>query len=267
MAHVDERRIDGLRAQYVAARGRGDSRDPPEWPPRLERFTRVREIRPMSILIEAAVESLDDARAAIAGGVDRLELCAELGVGGTTPPHALVADVIARVEVPVLVMIRPRAGDFVYTRAELDRMHTDIGAVLALGAAGVVLGALDLSRRVDVVATGELIAAARGRPVTFHRAIDETPDVLEAIDSLVSLGVTRVLSSGAAPTALDGADTLAAMVARAGEGLRIVAGGGVRAGNVAAIVRRTGVGEVHARCGGEAERIRAIANAVGRGEW
>ena len=222
----------------------------------------MREIRPMSLLIEAAVESLDDARAAVAGGADRLELCAELDVGGTTPPHALVADVIARVEVPVLVMIRPHAGDFVYTRAERDRMCTDIGAVLALGAAGVVLGALDASRRVDLVATRELVAAAHGRPVTFHRAIDVTSDALEAIDALVSIGVSRALSSGAGPTALDGADMLAAMVARAGDGLRIVAGGGVRAGNVATIVRRTGVREVHARCGGEERRIRAIANAV-----
>jgi copper homeostasis protein len=238
----------------------------PERPARLECFTRGREIRPMTILIEAAVESLDDARAAIAGGAHRLELCAELDVGGTTPAHALAADVIARVEVPVLVMIRPRAGDFVYTHAELDRMHTDIRAALELGAAGVVLGALDASRRVDVVATRELLAAAHGRPVTFHRAFDDTPDLLEAIDSLVALGVTRVLSSGGAPTALEGANTLAAMVARAGERLQIVAGGGVRGGNVAAVVRRTGVREVHARCAGDEERIRSIANAVGRGE-
>jgi copper homeostasis protein len=214
----------------------------------------------MAILIEAAVESLDDARAAIVGGAHRLELCAELDSGGTTPTRSIVADVIAHVEVPVLVMIRPRAGDFVYTRAELDRMRTDVGAALELGAAGVVLGALDASRRVDTAATRELIAAAQGRPVTFHRAIDDTPDLLAALDSLVSLGVARVLSSGAAPTALVGAGMLAAMVARAGDVLTIVAGGGVRAGNVAAIVRRTGVREVHARCGGEEERIRAIVD-------
>lgn len=216
----------------------------------------------MSILIEAAVESLDDARAAIAGGTHRLELCADLDAGGTTPARSLVTEVLADVMVPVLVMIRPRPGDFVYTRAELDRMRDDVGIALQLGAAGVVLGALDTSRRVDTVATRELLAAARGRPVTFHRAIDDTPDVLEAIDSLAALGVARVLSSGAAPTALDGIDTLAAMVERAGDALKIVAGGGVRAGNVAEIVRRTGVREVHARCAGDAERIRGIAAIV-----
>ena len=216
----------------------------------------------MSILVEAAVESLDDARAAIAGGADRLELCADLDAGGTTPARSLLSEVLGVVTVPVLVMIRPRPGEFVYARAELDRMRGDIGAALELGAAGVVLGVLDAAGCIDTSATRALLAAAQGRPVTFHRAIDETPDVLEAVDSLVSLGVTRVLSSGAAPTALEGADTLAAMVERAGDVLQIVAGGSVRAGNVVEIVRRSGVREVHARCAGDAERIRAIKAAV-----
>ena len=132
-------------------------------------------------------------------------------------------------------------------------------------AAGVVLGALTEEGHVDVPATRGLMGAAHGLPVTFHRAIDETPDVLEAIDSLAALGVARVLSSGTAPTALEGADTLAAMVARAGDRMQIVAGGSVRAGNVAEIVRRTGVRAVHARCGGDAARIRAMKAVVGCG--
>lgn len=220
----------------------------------------------MSILIEAAVESLDDARAAIAGGAGRLELCADLDAGGTTPARLLVTEVLAAVSVPVLVMIRPRPGNFVYTRPELDRMRDDIALALDLGAAGVVLGALDDSGHVDTHATRELLAAARGNPVTFHRAIDETPDALAAIASLAELGVTRVLSSGAAPTALEGIDALTAMVECAGERLTIVAGGGVRAGNVAEIVRRTGVHEVHARCGGDAARIGEMKRVVS-GEW
>ena len=217
----------------------------------------------MRILIEAAVETLDDALAAVAGGADRLELCADLDAGGTTPSRALVGDVLARVSVPVLVMIRPRAGDFVYSRDELDRMCADIAVAIELGASGVVLGALDSSGRIDVAATRELIAAARGRAVTFHRAIDETRDVLAAVETLASLGVARVLSSGAAPTALEGADTLAAMVEHAGDALRVVAGGGVRGHNVAELVRRSGAREVHARCGGEAARIRGIREALG----
>ncbi|MFL5616942.1 MAG: copper homeostasis protein CutC [Gemmatimonadaceae bacterium] len=217
----------------------------------------------MTILIEAAVESLEDALDAIAGGADRLELCADLDAGGVTPARALVAEVLAQVTVPVLIMIRPRPGDFVYSRSELDRMRDDIASARELGTAGVVLGVLDASRRVDTIATRELLTVARERPVTFHRAIDETPDVLEAIDMLASLGVARVLSSGAAPTALDGAETLASMVARAGDAVHIVAGGGVRAHNVAAIVRRAHVPEVHARCGRNASRIRGIREALG----
>jgi copper homeostasis protein len=217
----------------------------------------------MRILIEAAVETRDDALAAVAGGADRLELCADLDAGGTTPARALVADVMARVSVPVLVMIRPRSGGFIYSRGELDRMRDDVVAAIDLGASGVVLGALDSSGCIDTSATRGLIAAARGRDVTFHRAIDETGDPLSAVETLGSLGVARVLSSGAAPTAVEGADTLAAMVACAGDALRVVAGGGVRAHNVAALVRRSGVREVHARCGGEAARIRGLREALG----
>lgn len=216
----------------------------------------------MTILIEAAVESLDEALAAIAGGADRLELCADLDVGGTTPSPALVATVMARATVPVVVMIRPRGGDFVYSRVELERMREDVARAVDAGAAGVVLGALDPPDRVDEAATRGLVSAAHGLPVTFHRAIDETADVLAAVDTLASLGVARVLSSGAAPTALEGAATLAVMVERAGDALRVVAGGGVRAHNVVELVRHSRVREVHARCGRDPTRIRAIRDAL-----
>ena len=218
----------------------------------------------MRVLIEAAVESLDDALAAVEGGADRLELCADLDAGGTTPDRALIASVLAHVRVPVFVMVRDRPGDFVYTRDELDRMRRDVALALVLGAAGVVVGALTQAGRIDVSAMRELMSAAYGLPVTFHRAIDETRDVLASIDALRTLGVARVLSSGGKPVALDGSVTLAAMIERAGGTPTVVAGGGVRATNVAELVRRTGVREVHARCGGDAGRIAAIAEALVR---
>jgi copper homeostasis protein CutC len=213
-------------------------------------------------LIEAAVESLDDARAAAAGGAHRLELCSDLDAGGTTPDRALVASVLAGVHVPVVVMIRPRPGGFVYSPAELDRMRRDVALALVLGAAGVVFGALNEEGHVDAAAMRVLMGAAHGLPVTFHRAIDETSDVLESIDSLRTLGVSRVLSSGRATVALDGSVVLAAMIERAGKALTVIAGGGVRSTNVAELVRRTGVREVHARCGGDAGRIAGIAEAL-----
>ncbi len=216
----------------------------------------------MRVLIEAAVESLDDARAAVAGGAHRLELCSDLDVGGTTPDRTLVASVLADVRVPVVVMIRPRPGGFVYSSAELDRMRRDVALAVVLGAAGVVLGALNDEGHVDVPAMRVLMGAAHGLPVTFHRAVDETPDVLASLDALVAVGVARVLSSGAAATAVEGADTLAAMVERVGRSPSVVAGGGVRWHNVVELVRRSGVREVHARCGGDSARIKAIGDAL-----
>ena len=216
----------------------------------------------MTVIVEAAVESLDDALAAVAGGADRLELCADLNSGGTTPPSPLIAAVREKVELPVLVMIRPRGGDFMYSDAELSRMYEDVAMARALGAAGVVLGVLDTFDRLDLERTAALVEAAEGLPVTFHRAIDRVARRVVAIDALAALGVARVLSSGGAATASDGVDELRAMVQRAGDRLDIVAGGGVRAHNAREIVERTGVTELHARCGGDPERIRGIVDAV-----
>jgi copper homeostasis protein len=216
----------------------------------------------MSVLVEAAVESLDDALAAVAGGADRLELCARLDLGGTTPDFALLEVVARQAGVPTLAMIRPRGGDFVYSSAEIARMLAEVDDARRAGAAGVVLGALDATGRVDVAATLSLVRAAGGMPVTFHRAIDDTPDALEALDALIALGVARVLASGGAPTALDGAEVLAALVQRGGDRVAIVAGGGVRGHNARLVVERTGVRELHARCEGDAARTRTIREAL-----
>jgi copper homeostasis protein len=216
----------------------------------------------MSVIVEAAVESLDDALAAVAGGADRLELCADLDAGGTTPSAELIAAVRERVELPVLVMIRPRGGDFVYSDDEISRMYEDVAMAQSLGASGVVLGVLDTFDRLDLERTAALVEAAEGIPVTFHRAIDLVARRVVSIDALAALGVARVLSSGGAETASDGVDELRAMVMRARDRLTIVAGGGVRAHNAREIVEKTGVTELHARCGGDAERIRGIVDAV-----
>jgi len=218
----------------------------------------------MNVLVEAAVESLDDALAAVDGGADRLELCGKLTLGGITPERELVSAVLASVDVPVLVMIRPRGGSFVYAARELDRMRRDIEMAMSLGAAGVVLGVLDAAHRVDVEQTRMLAQLAGPEQVTFHRAIDRTPDPLATADALMELGVARVLTSGGAATAAEGADTLAALVAHVGERLVVVAGGGVRANTVREVVERSGVREVHARCEGSAARIAAIKDVLAR---
>jgi copper homeostasis protein len=216
----------------------------------------------VSVLIEAAVESVDDAIAAVDGGADRLELCANLADGGTTPSEELIAEVVARVSVPVFVMIRPRGGSFVYSSSELDGMRRDIDRARELDADGFVFGVLNTSNRIDTIRTQSLVDAAADRPVTFHRAFDRVDDQFDALETLIDLGIPRVLTSGGAPTAHEGMTALRDLVEAADDRLLILAGGGIRFQNVEEIVEETGVIEVHARCEGDAERIRAIRVAL-----
>lgn len=217
----------------------------------------------MKIFVEAAVESLDDALAAVEGGADRLELCADLGVGGLTPAPALVSSVLERVDVPVFVMIRPRAGSFVYSPPELDVMQRDIESMRELGVDGIVVGVLDARGAVDARRMAPLVAATSGLPVTFHRAFDRARDLSDALESLIDLRIERVLTSGGAQDALAGADVLSDLVQQAGDALVIMAGGGVREHNVREIVEVSGVHEVHARCEDNVARIAGIVAALG----
>jgi copper homeostasis protein len=199
------------------------------------------------VLFESCVDSHGAALASASGGAGRVELCARLDVGGTTPDVALIERCVASLAIPVFVMIRRRGGDFVYDAGEVAALADDIRAAAAAGANGVVFGALRRDATLDVEVMRRLIEAARPLPVTCHKAIDATRDPLEALESLLALGVDRVLTSGGADTAVAGGPTIARMVARAGHALVVMAGGGVRAHNAAAIVQRTGVREVHAR--------------------
>ncbi len=202
------------------------------------------------MLLEACVETVEAAVAAEAGGAGRVELCARLDAGGTTPDAALVERCVAAVRIPVFAMVRRRVDSFVLDREDVAALARDIATLQAAGADGLVLGALTAARQVDVASMTRLVAAARPLPVTFHKAIDETRRLPDALDALLRLGVDRVLTSGGAPTALAGAGTIAALVGQAGDALVVMAGGGIRAGTVAAVVRATGVREVHARLTG-----------------
>jgi len=193
------------------------------------------------------VASVDEALAAVAEGADRLELASFDVEGGVTPAEDLMRAVIRRVTVPVMVLVRPRGGGFRYSDPELTVMEGQIAVARRAGAVGVVIGALTADRRVDQVAMLRLLSAARPLAVTFHRAIDVTPDPVAALDPLMALGVERVLTSGGRATALEGAEVIRRMVERAGADLMVMAGGGVRRDNVGELVERTGVREVHAR--------------------
>ncbi|MGE0813185.1 MAG: copper homeostasis protein CutC [Vicinamibacterales bacterium] len=223
------------------------------------------------VRFESCVDSLAAARASGAGGADRVELCANLDLGGTTPAAALVARCAAAAGLPVVAMARPRPGPFVYDRHEVDAMVRDVLAMKDAGAEGIVAGALTAAGEVDREAMRRVLDAARPLPVTFHRAFDAARHLDDALDALLALGVDRVLTSGGAPTAPEGAAVLRRLVTRAGPRLVVVAGGGVRPHNVGALVRASGVTEVHARLireaapagpGGDAAWRAAVAGMV-----
>lgn len=213
-------------------------------------------------LVEACVDSVESARAAARGGAHRLELCDSLADGGTTPSAGMIAAVKASVDIPVFVIVRPRGGGFVYSDAEMDVMHRDVEVAVQMGADGLVVGVLRRDAFLDVERTAALVAAAAGRPVTFHRAFDLARNPREALEAVKATGATRVLTSGGAATAVEGAATIAALVHAAGATLTVVAGGGIREENVAEVVRRGGVTEVHIR--GTRVRRTEMASVNGR---
>ena len=209
----------------------------------------------MTILIEAAVESLEAALAAAEGGAHRLELCTDFAHGGTTPDLRLLRSCRSKIPIPIFVLVRPRAGHFVYTDAEHRTMLEQIRHAKDAGAHGIVTGSLNDDRM------RELIAAARPLPVTFHRAFDVFPDRPEALERLIHLGVDRVLTSGGAPTAPEGAAQIVELVIQARGRIEILPGGGINADNVARLVRDTGVREVHFSVK-DVEKVRRVVRSL-----
>ena len=196
-------------------------------------------------LIEGCVDSHASAVAACRGGADRLELCANLAIGGTTPSPALFRQVRRDCPIPINVLIRPRFGDFLYSETELEEMAETIRQFRRLGADGVVLGALMPEGAVDEPVMSRLISSAGDLSVTLHRAFDMTRDPLEALEAAIRLGCRTILTSGQAQNALAGADTLKAVLTQAAGRIDIMAGSGVRRDNIWEIHRRTGVRVFH----------------------
>ena len=197
-------------------------------------------------VLEIACNGAASAFAASSGGADRIELCSDLGSGGTTPPAGTLAVVREHVRLPVHVLVRPRAGNFVYDPRTLEVMQAEIAHACRIGCDGIVTGALTADGRVDAEACAALVAASGSLPVTFHRAFDYVHDRAAALEQIIALGFCRVLSSGGQPTALRGADVLAADVARAQGRVLIMAGAGITPANIAEVARRSSCHELHA---------------------
>ncbi len=196
------------------------------------------------ILLEVCVDSPAGFNAAVEGGADRIELCSSLSVGGLTPSPGFMV-FAAKGARPSRAMIRPRVGSYVFSEDEIDVMRRDIDAAREAGLAGVVIGANLASGALDEKATARLAQQAAGLELTLHRSVDLIPRPLEAVDIAIALGFRTILTSGGQLKAPDGAETVAAMVARAGDRLEILGGSGLNPGNVAAFIQKTGVKAVH----------------------
>jgi copper homeostasis protein len=196
-------------------------------------------------LFELCVTDLEAARAAEGGGADRIELCSRLSIGGVTPDFDLMMKTIEALSIPVYVLVRPRAGDFVFSSAEFEEMKGQIAQAKAAGAAGVAIGILLRDGRVDVKRTSELAKLARPMKVTFHRAFDETPDLAEALNDVLRCGVDCLLTSGGKPDVLTGAESIANLRRLAAGRLDVMAGGGLRLASLVEVLRRTGVFLLH----------------------
>lgn len=198
-----------------------------------------------SILIEVCIDSVESAVAAEAGGADRVELCCDLEKGGLTPGRRLMAAVRERVKIGLQVMIRPRAGNFVYSESEYQAMTRDIESARQQGADGIVLGILTEAARVDVAKSRQLIELARPLKATFHRAFDMTPELPVALEDVIACGADRLLTSGGQRTAEEGIPVISRLVSLAGDRLVIMAGSGISEHNAARIIREARVREIH----------------------
>jgi copper homeostasis protein len=200
----------------------------------------------MGMTLEVCVDTAESLAQAVAGGADRIELCAALSLGGLTPSAGLLA-AAARCGVPVVAMIRPRAGDLVWSEPEVAMMEVEIAATRSAGLAGVVLGANRPDGRLDLPVLRRLVASAVELELVLHRSFDLTPDMAAALEEAVALGFRRILTSGGALTAEAGAARIAALVAQAGDRITIMPGSGVNPRN-APMLKGLGISEIHASC-------------------
>jgi len=199
-----------------------------------------------TLTFEACVETLEDALAAEKRGANRIELCSSLDQDGLTPSAELTLQCLQNLSIPVMAMVRPRGGDFVYTEAEIKQMESEIKFFKQSGVAGVVLGLLTEDGAVDVENTRRLAKLASPLEVTFHKAIDYSNDILKSFLELNSITeISRVLTSGGMDTAWNGREVLKQMQNLPERRIKIIAAGKVLPGNRAQIAEFTGVSELH----------------------
>jgi copper homeostasis protein len=197
------------------------------------------------VLLEICCGSLDDAIEAAAGGADRVELCSCLFLGGLTPSYGALIEAKRRLSIPVIFMARPRGGGFCYTDAEMAAMERDTEMAVTRGADGVVFGILAEDGRVDLARSKRLRDLVGLREAVFHRAFDVTPDPFRALDELIDLGITRVLTSGQCDTVWEGLDLIRRLVDHGKGRIQVMPGGGIKPYQFDKVIETTGCCEIH----------------------
>ena len=196
---------------------------------------------------EACVESFEKALEAQSNGANRIELCENLAVGGTTPSYGTVKICLEKLNIPIFPMIRARGGNFVYSKDEIEIMKEDIKIFKELGVKGVVLGCLTSDNKIDLELTKELVDLAYPMEVTFHKAIDEILNPLDYIDDLINIGIKRILTSGGKATALEGKDLINEIIKKSNGRLKIVVAGKVKKGNLNGLSNLISADEFHGK--------------------
>ena len=197
---------------------------------------------------EACVETFEEAKLAEERGANRIELCSDLANDGLTPSLELMRKTISELNIPIMTMVRPRAGNFVHTKEEIAQMKTDIDVAKQAGAAGIVFGLLTSDNKIDIENTRILAEYAKPLPVTFHKAIDELENPVEGVKELLKVdNIKRILTSGGKPTALEGQEIIRQMIKVAGDKITILVAGKVLDSNVSEIQKITGTEELHGR--------------------
>ena len=211
--------------------------------------------------LEIACFNADSALVASKAGADRIEFCASPEVGGTTPDLEVLRNIRDQIAIPVFVMIRPRGGGFDYTDAEFQQMRDSVAYFKGI-ANGFVFGLLDANSRVDVPRTTELVTLARPLPCTFHRAFDSAMDLYQALEAAILCGISAVLTSGGAPSAIEGRDVLAELVQMARGRIDVMPGGGVRSTNIDDLVTSTHASFYHSSALVDDEKIASFTEIL-----
>lgn len=198
-----------------------------------------------NIILEVAVFSLEAALAAIEAGADRIEFCENPSEGGTTPSYGSLKVLISKTNIPIFPIIRPRGGDFLYSKTEFECIKADLLLAKELGYPGAVIGLLKEDGNIDMERTKELVDLAAPMEITFHRAFDRCKDPMKGLEDIIDAGCKRILTSGQVPNVSNALPFIKALVERAAGRIIILPGSGVRANNVRKIIDETGASEIH----------------------